>query len=301
MTFLVHWNCRGLLNNLHDVKGIFATHSPVAVCIQETNLGAKHKNVLKNYQVFRRDREQASRLSGGVAIIIQNGIAAREHKLNTRLEAVAATLLAFKTITVCCVYLEPHLTITLQDLENLRNQLPEPFLLVGDFNAHSSFWGSEKTDARGQILEDFILCNNVCLLNTGKPTYCSPSSGKMSCIDLSFSSPCVFSDFNWDTIDNPYGSDHLPVLISVPSSPTIIPTKPRRWKLQSADWEFFTSEANLDNVFSDDISIDEQNERFTSCIVRAARLAIPQSTGVVSQNRKVWWTQECKEAKKGAK
>lgn len=144
MAFLVHWNCRGLLNNLNDVKEIFATHSPAVLCVQETNLGPKHKNILKGYQVFRCDREQANRLSGGVAIIVQNGIAAKEHKLKTRLEAVAATMLVFKTITVCCVYLEPQLTVTLLDLEDLVNQLPEPFLIVGDFNAHSSFWGSEK-------------------------------------------------------------------------------------------------------------------------------------------------------------
>lgn len=159
MAFIVHWNCRGLLNNLNDIKDIFATHSPVAVCVQETNLGPKHHNILKGYQVFRCDREQASRLSGGVAIIVQNGIATREDKLKTRLEAVAVTLLAFKTITVCCVYIEPHLTVTLQDFEDLVNQLPEPFLIVGDFNAHSSFCGSEKTDARGQILEGFYIIN----------------------------------------------------------------------------------------------------------------------------------------------
>lgn len=142
------------------------------------------------------------------------------------------------------------------------------------------------------------MSNNVCLLNTGKPTYCSPSSGKMSCIDLSFCSPSVFSDFKWDVIDNPYGSDHLPVLISLTSSPTLIPTKPRRWKLQFADWGLFTSQASLDKSYSETLSIDELNEIFTTCIIDAARLAIPQSTGVVRQNHKVWWTQDCKEAKK---
>lgn len=221
MAFL-HWNCRGLLHNLSDIKDILATLSPVALCLQETNLGPKHQNILKNYQVFRHDREQASRLSGGVAIIVKSGVPARDHKLKTRIEAVAAIIHTFKTITVCSVYLEPHLKITIYDLEHLIEQLPEPFLVVGDFNAHSNFWGSEKTDTRGQIIEDFILSNNLCLLNTGKPTYCSPSSRKMSCIDLSFCSPSIFMDFKWDILNDPYGSDHLPIVISLTTSPEVI-------------------------------------------------------------------------------
>lgn len=294
----IHWNCRGLLHNLNDIKDLLATHSPVALCLQETNLGPKHENILKNYKVFRRDREQASRLSGGVAIIVKNGVAAREHQLKTRLEAVAAILHTFKTITVCCVYLEPHLGITMHELEDLLEQLPKPYLIVGDFNAHSSFWGSDKTDTRGQVIEDLILSNNLCLLNTGKPTYCSPSSGKMSCIDLSFSSPSIFTDLKWDVLDNPYGSDHLPVLISLTSSPEVIPTKPRRWMLRLADWALFREKASLEKINSNNLSIDELNEAFTNCIIAAARLAIPQSSGVVKQNHKIWYTQECREAKK---
>ncbi|KAH9363868.1 hypothetical protein HPB48_009114 [Haemaphysalis longicornis] len=95
------------------------------------------------------------------------------------------------------------------------------------------------------------------------------------------------SDFKWDIIDNPYGSDYLHVLIWVTSSPTIMPTKPGRWKLQFSDWGLFTSEANLDQAFSDTLSIDELDGVFTSDIVNAARIAIPQSKGVVRKNHNV--------------
>lgn len=256
MAFLVQWNCRGLLKNINDIKDILDTVSPVALCVQETNLGCMHSNILKKYQVFRRDREQASRLSGGAAIILQSGVPAQELKLNTPLEAVAATIIAFKTLTVCSVYLEPNLKITLHDLENLFCQLPEPYLVVGDFNAHSPLWGSEKSDTRGQLIEDFILSSDICLLNSCKPTYCSPRSGKMSFLDLAFSSPSLFNDFKWDVLNNPYSSDHLPAIISLSSSPSVMPTKPKRWKLHLADWELFKVEANLGAVFSDALSVD---------------------------------------------
>lgn len=144
---------------------------------------------------------------------------------------MAATLLTYKTIKVCSVYLEPHPLWVRGPLE----QLPEPYLIVWDFNAHSCFWGNEKTDTRGQIIQDFIVFSNICLLKSGKPTYRSPSSRKMSCIDLSFSSPSIFNDFKWDVLDNAYRSDHVLVVVALRSSPAIIPDKPRRWKLHLAD------------------------------------------------------------------
>lgn len=120
----------------------------------------------------------------------------------------------------------------------------------------------------------------------------------MSCLDLSFTSPSVFNYFKWDVIDNPYGSDDLPVKITWTFPPQIIPKEPRRWKLHLADWALFQEQACLEKVFSPALNVDELNERFTRCIITAVRLAIPRSSGAVQQNRKSWYTQECREGKK---
>lgn len=154
------------------------------------------------------------------------------------------------------------------------------------------FWGSEKTDTRGQIIENFLLSNNnICLLNTGKATYCSPSSRKMSCIDLSFCSSSVFMDFKWDVLNDPYGSDHLPILISQTTTPQVIQQKPQRWKLHLADSALFQEKACLEKLETG-LNIDEQNECITNCIVTAARLSIPQTSGLAKENRKTWYTCE---------
>ena len=99
---------------------------------------------------------------------------------------------------------------------------------------------------RLRTLEDFILANDVCLLNSGAATYCSPSSGAMSCLDLALCSPAVFTDFKWKVIDNPYGSDHMPALISLTTALHTIPSRPPRWRLHLADWALFTDQASLD-------------------------------------------------------
>ncbi len=61
-------------------------------------------------------------------------------------------------------------------------------IVSADSNAHSSFWGSADTNNRGLMLEDFILRNNLAVLNTGScPTY--NSRGHETVIDVTLCSP----------------------------------------------------------------------------------------------------------------
>ena len=76
-----------------------------------------------------------------------------------------------KSITICSLYLPPHCNFSKQDLENLINQLPRPNILLGDFNRHSKLWGCLDTNDRGEIIENFIAENDLCLFNDKQPTY----------------------------------------------------------------------------------------------------------------------------------
>lgn len=285
------------MRNLGDVKDILNSFSPLALCVQETNLSAKHINFLRQYKVVRRDRDTAGRSSGGVAIIMKYNTTSQEIRLNTVLEAVAVSVVSFKTLTICSIYLPPHMTVSIRDMEDLVKQLPTPFILVGDFNAHSSMWGSMTTDTRGQIIEDFLMTNDICILNTNAPTYCTPSTGKMSSIDLALCSPDLYVHLKWNVHDNPYGSDHLPCLVHL-VQPTTLPTKPQRWKLHLADWTLYARHASLEEEYDECLSVDEINEKFTVRLLEAASMSIPQTSVLVRKNRKPWWTVDCRAAKK---
>lgn len=87
-------------------------------------------------------------------------------------------------------------------------------------------------------------------------------------------------------------------MISLSNPPQIIPSKCCRWKLHLADWLLFQENAGLHKISSDILSIDELNEIIPVCILDATRIAIPQSSGIVRQNHKVWYTRECKAKKK---
>ena len=101
---------------------------------------------------------------------------------------------AKKTLTVCNIYLPPSLDVNFSDLEHLIQQLPAPFVLVGDLNAHSPLWGDVRQDSRGQMIEESLNDHNLCLLNTGEPTYRHHSHHSFSVPDVSICDPSLALD-----------------------------------------------------------------------------------------------------------
>ena len=55
---------------------------------------------------------------------------------------MAIKVKAHKTITLCSVYLPPcdHFNFNPKDLQDIIDQLPSPFILMGDFNGHHTLW-----------------------------------------------------------------------------------------------------------------------------------------------------------------
>lgn len=214
----MQWNVRGLLRNLDDVQEILCKFTPKVLCVQETHLTSKHTNFLRQYMTFRKDRGDAVASSGGVAIIADRSIACQHLKLQTALEAVAVrAVLLNKLITICSLYIPPHYQLHRRDLESLIDELPEPYLILGDFNAHSSLWGDSRCDARGRVIEQLLFSSGACLLNTKEPTYFNLANKSYSAIDLSILSPTLLPYFKWNVLNNPYGSDHFPIILSTPN------------------------------------------------------------------------------------
>ena len=126
---------------------------------------------------------------------MNNSVLHRTVNLNTSLQATAVSISLTKSITICSVYLPPSIPIDSNEFDELIDQLPKPFVLVGDFNAHSSLWGCRDTNVKGRQIEDFISEHNLCLLNDKNHIYLHPATGSYSSLDLTLCSPEVASDF----------------------------------------------------------------------------------------------------------
>ena len=57
-------------------------------------------------------------------------------------------------------------------------------MLLGDFNGHNVLWGSKDNDDRGELIEDFITKNDICLMNDKSNTFLDSGKGTFSALDL---------------------------------------------------------------------------------------------------------------------
>ena len=137
----------------------------------------------------------------------------REIKLTTQLQPVAVSVTLDKEITVCSVYIPPSFHLETEHLDTLLKQLPSPYILVDDFNGHNILWGCKDINPKGNIIEDFIIKNDLCLMNDNSYTYLHPATGLFSSLDLSLCHPSLLLDFDWMVSEDQHGSDHFPVII----------------------------------------------------------------------------------------
>lgn len=177
---LLQWNCRGLKPNYNEILLLLNTHNPAVMCLQETFLKQSDNITLKNYSMFNHIVDNADKATGGASIIVNNKVLHSEIPLNTELQAVAVSVTLHRVITICSIYIPPRSSVTTQALKDLVSQLPTPFILLGDFNAHNPMWGSKDTNAMGKAVEDFVEDLDLCVFNNKSSTYIHPATGTFS-------------------------------------------------------------------------------------------------------------------------
>ena len=129
------------------------------MCLQDTCLEDTHKIIVRGFNGLHKFRETENRTSGGVSILVNENIPQSIVILKTKMQDVAVNVKDNKTITLYSVYLPPpnQFNFNSKDFQDLIDQLPSPFCLMGEFNGRHSLWGSQEANNRGQQLEDLIV------------------------------------------------------------------------------------------------------------------------------------------------
>ena len=267
-------------------------HNPGIVCLQETMLGNSSYNPGLNFDIYSCPPPPGDRAHGGAAIVVSKALQHSLLNLNTPLQAVAIKVLFDKEVTICSLYLPPDpASFSFNDLQFLIDQLPVPFLILGDFNAHNPLWGGNVLDAKGRIIEAIIDSNPITLLNDGSMTFHNIFLNRQSAIDLSLSSSNISLDFNWVVNEYLNGSDHFPIHLKyVINSPTESPPK---WKVEEADWGNFSRESKLEREFESFECHIEAYDYFAENVLRSANSSIPKTKGKPRRPTVPWWNKTC--------
>lgn len=286
-----------------DVIHLINKYSPIIFAIQETWLKPVSIFKIPGYACIREDRPDGY---NGVALLIRHSIPFSHFPIthSNDYSIVAAIINNICTVSLYIPHPSPSIY---NELYNIISSLPKPFLILGDLNAQHISWGSSISNPNGNTVYDMMDTLNVCILNTGSPTRrTSPDQG-LSAPDLSICSPDLAPFLTWEVLSSSYGSDHFPILLSLPIKCPTPPTKsPRlKYKLDNVNWSQFRE--IIDHKISL-LPLDPQGteascaEALAKSFIEAADEVFPMKTvGRINIPSPPWWDRDCTEAVKKRK
>ena len=171
--------------------------------------------------------------------------------------------------------------------------------ILGDFNCHHPLWDSRVTsDPRREEVFDWVISSDLLPLNDpDTPTLFHRSSGSRSSPDVFFAPSSLALSCSWEVLQD-LGSDHLPILLSVPLSLVYRPNeRPSSFNFQKACWDGFASYFDLHCPSAEEYSSLSRSSAatlFSSLALNVAKSSIP--FGRIKRPSKAWWSAEVEEA-----
>ena len=170
---IAQWNANGLQNHKLELESFLKENEIDIMLICETHLTSKHNFRLYGYSLHINNHPD-DKPCGGTAIAIKNRI---RYQILPNYQTRSIQYSAIKitewhsTLTLVSVYCPPRYGIKASEFEKFFNNFQSSFLMAGDFNAKSPFWGSRLTSPKGKQLLQAIRRRNLHCTSGGSPTY----------------------------------------------------------------------------------------------------------------------------------
>jgi len=208
---IIFWNANGLKNKRDSLELFVEDQREDVVLICETHLRPAENPRMKNYDMFRCDRQNG--LGGGVAIYVKRSIQKQplaEPQL-TNLEACGVGIQTAHAglIKFYAAYNPPNRQLMETDLLELLDD-ESPVIVAGDLNAKHVSWNSRVANSRGNVLFQFASERNIQVLGPIEPTHCG-TRGRPDVLDIA-----VLNNIPYRAeVETVYelDSDHNPVLL----------------------------------------------------------------------------------------
>ncbi|CAG4917409.1 unnamed protein product [Colias eurytheme] len=292
---LIQWNARSVRPKKHSIISLINEYDPVIFAISESWLVPKTRFTIPNYVCLRNDRADGY---AGAALIIKRCIPFSQIPIPNHSEDINAVAAKVFDFTVLSIYISKPCSSLIPDLYYILSSLPGPILILGDFNAHHTSWGSHKSDLFAVSLLELFDDLNLCILNNGSPTHIVlPNQNPKSVVDLSLSSPSLSLSCNWSTLPDSHGSDHFPILLSfdhnIPEAQYVPSLK---FHLSKANWSNYSYSLETKINLFPPISFNNVllvYSQFESSILSSANANIPQKKPSHYKPSTPWWDQEC--------
>ena len=304
-----------------ELLHFLSSHPVHLICIQKSNLNSSSSFRIPGFSALRSDRTHSrsgilssdtTHASGGVVIFVRKGLSFSELSTSSLSSidsysdyvGINISLNNSSSLSFLNVYAPPPIRSSPSDgridssspsiLSSSRN-----LFILGDFNCHHSLWDSRGTsDPRGKEVFDYVISSDLLPLNDPDTlTLLHRSPGSRSSPDISFALSSLALSCSWEVLQD-LGSDHLPILLSIPFSPVFCPNeRPPSFNFQKARWDgfasYFDSHCPSAEKYSS-LSLSSAAALFTSLTLNAAKSSIP--FGRIKRHPKAWWSAEVEQA-----
>lgn len=302
---ILQWNPRSLRPKKPSLLHLINSHHPAVIAVAETWLKPGAHFRVPGYSCLRHDRAVSG--GAGSALFIRHSLPFSQIPLppvHPDIYVVAAKIMDISYISI---YIPHPSSNLIADILHLISSIPPPIMLMGDFNAHHTSWGSSKTDYYSLSLLEVVDESDLCIINDGTPTRrVSPLQDPNSAVDLTICSPSLAPLLSWQVLTQSHGSDHFPILISIPNR--VIPTRnfnpSLKYRLSDVDWSSFAtcleSKINLLTPTNSTNLIDNYS-KFIESVTSSADENFPQKKPYNYKVSTPWWDPECTAAAKKRK
>ena len=244
---VLQWNAGGLRARSTELLHFLSSHPVDLICIQESNLISSSSFRFPGFSALRSDRTHSrsgilspdtTHASGGVIIFVRQGLSFSELSTSSlslpnpysdyvgvNISLNNSSLVSFPNLYAPPIRSSPTDgrtdSLSPSILSSYRN-----LFILGDFNCHHPLWDSRGTsDLRGEKVFDWVISSDLLPLDDpDTPTLPHRSSGSRSSPDISFAPSTLAFSCSWEVLQD-LGSDHLPILLSIPLSPVFRPNE----------------------------------------------------------------------------
>ena len=273
----MQWNAEGVQKKKQALQVFLKENKIDIACIQETHLNQNIKFFVRGYDIFRRDRTTGHK--GGVLTLVKHGIPAVQTAESADGDLEYITIKAFlqdEELHISNCYSSPSRKLHLHTLHLTADN----HLITGDFNGHSPAWGYDSTDPRGEEIQDWMMDNQLILINkpTDTPSYFSRAWKKTYSPDLALATEDIQKRVV--RVVNPQlaGSDHKPITLYISDMTTTIEYCRKRasWNFKKARWPEYTLHAETLCTMDFTEDINQNTKLLTSAILDSAKKSIPR-------------------------
>jgi hypothetical protein len=231
MFTLLQWNARSIrCHGSEFKKGIYELDDkPDIICIQETWLKNSHFFKLNGYDFVRQDRKidqsnggcgrnRPKSKAGGCGVFVKHGLQVAiidsvESDIEHQIMEIFSPEKVRKLYIINVYNTNPKIGI--DELNDIFDKVRFPVVFCADINGHNMLWGSEYVDHNGLVMDKIIENYDLVSLNDGTGTRVDPSTGKISCIDITLVSRGIAAKCDWFVLGDKWGSDHFPVMTKI--------------------------------------------------------------------------------------